>query len=101
MLTNEEMISLQAEKHKLVGVSNFSSKEEYVLHLIHCAAYNQASYLAENKTVLDLGCNIGYGAEIISRSASKVIGVDVSERAVTFAKALLWTTWHRIPESWW
>ena len=35
MLTHEEMIGLQAEKHDLIDPIDFESREKYVLHLIH------------------------------------------------------------------
>jgi 2-polyprenyl-3-methyl-5-hydroxy-6-metoxy-1,4-benzoquinol methylase len=85
MLSHEEMIGLQAEKHDLIDAHNFRSKEEYVLHLIHTLAYVQASRLGENKTVLDLGCNTGYGSEILFKSAKNVVGVDVSDKAISSA----------------
>jgi 2-polyprenyl-3-methyl-5-hydroxy-6-metoxy-1,4-benzoquinol methylase len=85
MLSHEEMIGLQAEKHDLIDAHNFRSKEEYVLHLIHTFAYVQASRFGENKTVLDLGCNTGYGSKILFKSAKKVVGVDVSEKAISSA----------------
>jgi ubiquinone/menaquinone biosynthesis C-methylase UbiE len=86
MLTHEEMVGLQAEKHDLISTLNFRSKEEYVLHLMHSFAYVQAMTYAKDRVVLDLGCNTGYGAEILSRSAKKVIGVDVSQEAISAAR---------------
>jgi len=86
MLTHEEMIGLQAEKHQLIDARNFRSGEEYVLHLIHAFAYVQASTFAEGKTVLDLGCNTGYGTSLLSKIAKKVVGVDVSKEAISAAK---------------
>lgn len=86
MFTHEEMIGFQSEKHELIDVRNFRTREEYVLHLIHSFAYVQACILAENKTVLDLGCNTGYGSVILSKVAKKVVGVDVSERAISTSK---------------
>ncbi|MBL7005098.1 MAG: class I SAM-dependent methyltransferase [Gammaproteobacteria bacterium] len=80
------MIGLQAEQHDLIDAHNFESINEYVLHLIHTYAYFQSSQISENKTVLDLGCNTGYGTEILSRSAKKITGVDVSEQAILKAK---------------
>lgn len=80
------MIGLQAEKHDLIDVNNFRSVEEFVLHLIHSFAYAQASAFAKDKTVLDLGCNTGYGTEILSKTATKVVGVDVSKEAISTAK---------------
>ena len=86
MLTHEEMIELQAEKHDLINPIGFSSTEGYVLHLIHTVAYAQATQLVENMSVLDLGCNTGYGTGILSRSAKRVMGVDVSEKAIVSAR---------------
>ncbi|MBC8375646.1 MAG: class I SAM-dependent methyltransferase [FCB group bacterium] len=87
MLTHEEMIGIQAEKHGLIDAGNFRTVEQYNLHLIHTFAYLQASILAENKTVLDLGCNTGYGSEILSNTAKRVVGVDVSEKAISYARS--------------
>lgn len=86
MLTHEEMIEHQATKHELIQTESFCSREEYVLHLIHTAAYVHASRSCEDKRVLDFGCNTGYGAKILSKSARKVVGVDVSENAISAAK---------------
>ena len=86
MLTHEEMIGLQAEKHDLIDAHNFHSREEYVLHLIHSFAYVQASTFAKDKTVLDFACNTGYGTEILSKTAKRVVGVDVSKKAISTAR---------------
>lgn len=86
MLSHEEMIGLQAEKHGLVQSNNFRSRESYVLHLMHTFAYLQAAKLADGKRVLDLGCNTGYGTKIISASVSCVVGVDVSKEAISAAR---------------
>ncbi|MFH1224621.1 MAG: class I SAM-dependent methyltransferase [Candidatus Diapherotrites archaeon] len=42
--------------------------------------------LVDRKNVLDLCCGIGYGSEILAKRASKVTGVDVSPKAIEFAK---------------
>jgi 2-polyprenyl-3-methyl-5-hydroxy-6-metoxy-1,4-benzoquinol methylase len=86
MLTQEEMTRLQAEGHELIDTADFRSAKEYVLHLIHTAAYVHAARLVERKPVLDLGCNTGYGTEVLSRFAGKVAGVDVSASAVQSAR---------------
>lgn len=72
--------------HNLIDVDIFISIEKYVLNVMHMFAYLQAAKLAENKTVLDLSCNNGYGSEILFNSAKKVVGVDVSERACSAGK---------------
>lgn len=85
MLTQDEMIGLQSEKHELVKLSQFDSKEELILHLIHESAYNYAAKASIDKNVLDLGCNTGYGSNIISKKCKSISGVDVSENAINFA----------------
>lgn len=86
MISNDKMIGLQAEKHVLIESENFNSKEDYILHQMHTYAYVQASQFAHGKKVLDLGCNVGYGSEILSKTAKHVYGVDVSENAILAAK---------------
>jgi 2-polyprenyl-3-methyl-5-hydroxy-6-metoxy-1,4-benzoquinol methylase len=86
MLTHEEMIGMQAEKHHLINATAFRSIEEYVLHLMHTAAYAQATRLVGNLRVLDLGCNTGYGTNLLFSSAKVAVGVDVSEKAIASAK---------------
>ncbi len=86
MLSHEKMVKLHAEQHVLIETNDFQSKNEYVQHLIHTYAYSQACRLVAGKKVLDLGCNIGYGCELLSAFAREVVGVDVSEKAVMIAK---------------
>jgi ubiquinone/menaquinone biosynthesis C-methylase UbiE len=86
MLTEKEMIALQADEHILFSQDKFSSIKDYVLHVISKSAYVQAARLSRNKVVLDLGCNTGFGSEIMAETADSVIGVDVSEKALEVAK---------------
>ncbi len=79
-------IRIQAEEHPLVASDKPASIEEYCLHLLHQKAYEEAEKLARGKTVLDLGCNHGYGTRTISRNAASVIGLDVSARAIETAR---------------
>lgn len=88
MISHESMVKLQAEKHELVKTEEFHSKEEYVLHLIHKIAYEKVAKLAVDKTVLDLGCNNGYGSSIINEFSDDVTGVDVSQEAIQVANSL-------------
>ncbi|NIT54612.1 MAG: class I SAM-dependent methyltransferase, partial [candidate division Zixibacteria bacterium] len=58
------------------------------LHLIHKKAYEKASEFTKEKTVLDLGCNTGYGSHILKGACKEIIGVDVSEKAIKIANEL-------------
>jgi 2-polyprenyl-3-methyl-5-hydroxy-6-metoxy-1,4-benzoquinol methylase len=87
MLSHDEMVGLQSEKHDLIDPEAINNKDAFVLHLIHSFAYHKAKDLVEGQTVLDLGCNTGYGSFILSHSAREVLGVDVSEGAIAAAKS--------------
>jgi ubiquinone/menaquinone biosynthesis C-methylase UbiE len=87
MQSNEEMIDFQAKEGDLINADTFKTKEDYTVHLIHESAYRQAVRLVANKTVLDLGCNTGYGTGMLATSARKVVGVDVSKKALEYARS--------------
>jgi 2-polyprenyl-3-methyl-5-hydroxy-6-metoxy-1,4-benzoquinol methylase len=52
----------------------------------HLARYYFAQPLMDQRLVLDLGCGSGYGAAILARSARTVVGMDISNEAVDFAR---------------
>ena len=87
--TNEEQlaaIKLHADKHEVIQIDGFSTVEEYVLHLMHKSDYQVAASLANEQSVLDLGCNAGHGTHIISKVCKDITGVDVSPNAIEAAK---------------
>lgn len=51
----------------------------------HLQRYELASALVEGCDVVDLGCGVGYGSAVLGRTASRVVGVDVSEEAIAEA----------------
>src|SRR6185369_3931557 len=83
---SSKQVLFQSEHHPLVA-ERFDSVEQYCLSLLHLKAYETAAELARGEVVLDLGCNNGYGTEIISRGAERVTGVDVSPRSIDAARA--------------
>lgn len=86
MSSSQDIIRLQAKKHVLVPIEDFRTIEEYCLFLIHLKAYEEAAKMAKDKTVLDCGCNIGYGTKVIGTHCKEVIGVDVSPKAIEEAR---------------
>lgn len=52
----------------------------------HVARYAFAARLCSGKRVLDAGCGSGYGAAELARTASAVVGVDLSQEAVEYAQ---------------
>lgn len=86
MFSQEAMTRLQAAEHSLVKIDGFETAEEYVLHLLHSFPYLRSARSARGLKVLDLGCNIGYGTDILARTAREAVGADVSEKSVTAAR---------------
>jgi ubiquinone/menaquinone biosynthesis C-methylase UbiE len=53
----------------------------------HWHRYHAIQHLVANKRVLDVACGEGYGSALLSRVASAVSGVDISNEAITHATA--------------
>lgn len=50
------------------------------------ARYEFAFQFVKNKVVLDAGCGTGYGADYLSKVGKEVIGIDISEAALRYAR---------------
>jgi len=71
-----------------VIVENYqSTPNTYLIYLIHKVTYEYAKNYITQKKVLDYGCGSGYGTALISSGCLEVTGVDISEEAITYAKA--------------
>lgn len=86
-MTMQSVIKLQSEEHDIINPDLFASKEDYVIHLMHLSDYQKTQAIISEKVVLDLGCNSGYGTNLLSDKAIKIIGVDVSPLAIQTAKS--------------
>jgi ubiquinone/menaquinone biosynthesis C-methylase UbiE len=56
------------------------------IELEHLHRYALARELARGKSVLDIACGEGYGADLLAAVAAQVIGVDLSEEVVEHAR---------------
>ena len=52
------------------------------LSLEHLHRYSLASEYCKGKRVLDAACGSGYGSEMLSRTASKTIGIDINKDVI-------------------
>lgn len=52
----------------------------------HLIRYDFAKEFCKGKIVLDAACGVGYGSHHIGKLAKEVIGVDISEKAIAYAK---------------
>jgi SAM-dependent methyltransferase len=75
--------------HPLVSNSRSKSIEDFVLELIHRKAYEHAIEVATGKSLLDWGCNDGYGMEMMRAFAREIAGLDVAEQAIQAARRRL------------
>lgn len=53
---------------------------------IHLKRYEFALPFCEGKEVLDAGCGVGYGTAFLTERARRVVGVDVSDEAIEYAR---------------
>jgi ubiquinone/menaquinone biosynthesis C-methylase UbiE len=52
----------------------------------HVARYFFAARMARGRRVLDAGCGSGYGSAALAREAREVLGIDVAQEAIDYAK---------------
>ena len=54
----------------------------------HVARYLLAAQFCDGKSVIDVGCGVGYGAQLLAqRGAKSVVAFDLSEDAIAHARA--------------
>jgi ubiquinone/menaquinone biosynthesis C-methylase UbiE len=85
-----ETVRLQAEEHPLIEDAPPATPAEHCLRLMHLRAYDEAVSHAAGRDVLDVGCNTGYGTMRFVPVANRVVGVDVSPRAIEAARERAW-----------
>jgi len=73
-------------KGRVTAKRKWESKEEYIEYLRHLAAYNFAKNYVKEKNVLEIGCGTGYGTYFLSKYASNIVGVDISEDVIQYCK---------------
>jgi ubiquinone/menaquinone biosynthesis C-methylase UbiE len=81
-----ETVRLQAEEHPLIEDMPPVTPAEHCLRLMHLRAYDEAVSHAAGRDVLDVGCNTGYGTIRFAPIAGRIVGVDVSPRAIEAAR---------------
>ena len=59
---------------------------DYLIYLFHIATYDFAKTFTSGRRVLDFGCGTGYGAHRIASECADIVGVDISDSAIAFAR---------------
>ena len=65
----------------------FTLEMDGMISLEHWHRYHLAYQFSADKFVLDLASGEGYGSSLLAQTARQVIGVDISEEAIAWAKA--------------
>jgi len=74
-------------EHPLVhGDHRAASAEGEALRLIHLKAYADGAERCVGRTVLDIGCNDGYGTAMLATGARRAVGIDVAPKAIEIAR---------------
>lgn len=81
---NEKFAELQTT-HPIVQTGSFDTIERYVLYLLHRKAYDHAAEIADGKSLLDWGCNDGYGIELMRPHVAQIAGLDSAEVSISAA----------------
>lgn len=82
-MASEDMIKLEFTGERMVPEH---VKDDLVFYE-HYSRYIFASQYVSDKTVLDIACGAGYGADLLlTKGARRVIGVDIDSKAVSYAK---------------
>jgi len=73
---------MNPERHDILCdvVSRYTRRE-------HLSRYEYVlEYINTDKTVLDIGCGMGYGSYLLASKAKKVKGIDISKEAIEYAR---------------
>ena len=86
-MRNKKKFEKNYAEIEFTGERVVPKKTPYYIFQQHINRYHFASNLTKNKVVLDVACGTGYGSDyLIKKGAKKVVGLDISEEAINYAK---------------
>lgn len=71
---------------KFTGERFIPGQTDPELQMEHFNRYQFARQFVKGKRVLDAACGAGYGSDILARDAEFVVGIDISEESIAYAK---------------
>ena len=80
-------LASRQHEHPLVhGDRRAATAEGEALRLIHLKAYADGAERCVGRSVLDIGCNDGYGTVMLATGARRAVGIDVVPQAIEIAR---------------
>ncbi len=79
-------MELEPTGERMVEEFYHSSPQNFLIYLFHIATYNFATEFVVGKRVLDYGCGSGYGTHRMASSCDNIVGVDIAEDAIKYAR---------------
>ncbi len=67
----------------LLPKEKWDKAEEYIEYLRHLAEYRFSAKWVGNKSVLEIGCGTGFGANHLSRIASSIVAIDIWQAGIS------------------
>lgn len=80
-------MQLEPTSERMIEEFYLSSPENYLIYLFHIATYDFALPFIEGGRVLDYGCGSGYGTHRVAAACNQIIGVDIAQEAIDFARS--------------
>lgn len=70
----------------LMPKEKWDTIEEYIQYLIHLTEYVFAERFASNMSVLEIDVGTGYGTDLISKSASSIVAIDIWREGILYCR---------------
>ncbi len=63
-----------------------SNAADFLIYCCHLATYDFVRPMVAGRRVLDFGCGTGYGTHRLAETTAEIVGVDISDAAIEYAR---------------
>jgi len=79
-------MSIEPTSERMIEEYRGASPQSYLVYLFHVVTYDYVRELVSGKEVLDFGCGTGYGTARLAKHCSRIVGIDISADAISYAQ---------------
>jgi ubiquinone/menaquinone biosynthesis C-methylase UbiE len=80
-------MQLEPTGERMIEEFYIDSPQNYLIYLFHIATYKFVLEQVTGMRVLDYGCGSGYGTHYVAASCKSIVGVDIADDAIGYAKS--------------